>query len=163
VVRGLLRQEGQRLESRVLMTFAGWQRVLAAGFEQAHLAIIVAAYYESFVRLTRSIQQLDRELAARERKDARSARLRTIPKVGRVAALTFLAAVDRVERFPNSRKLVGYSGLAPAVRSSGGRTQYGPITRQGRAELRGVWVQIAHLVACDKGKATAPLRKWFSK
>jgi transposase len=124
---------------------------------------VLEAYYASFVALTRSIQALDKQLAGRERKDPRAARLRTIPKVGRIAALTFLAAVDDVHRFPNSRKLVGYSGLAPTVRSSGERTEYGRITRQGRAELRAVWVQIAHLVARDTSRATAPLRKWFSR
>jgi hypothetical protein len=44
---------------------------------------------------------------------------------------------------------VDYSGLAPTVGASGERTEYGAIIREGRAELRGVWVQIAHLVAID--------------
>lgn len=163
VVRGMLRQEGILLPARGLASFVGWKRLLAGGFERPHLALIVASYYESFVSLTRSIQQLDHELAECERKESRAARLQTMPKVGRIAALTFLAAVDDVKRFPSSRKLIGYSGLAPSVRSSGERTEYGSITRQGRSELRAVWVQIAHLVAADKGKATAPLRKWFSR
>lgn len=163
VVRGLLRQEGIRLESGVLMTFVGWRRLLSGEYALSHLKPVLAAYFESFQALTRSIQALDQQLAERERKDARTARLRTIPKVGRIAALTFLAAVDQIDRFPTSRKLVGYSGLAPTVRSSGERTHYGAISRQGRAELRGVWVQIAHLVAADTSKATAPLRKWFSR
>ena len=77
--------------------------------------------------------------------------------------MTFLAAVDDVHRFRSSRKLVGYSGLAPTVRSSGERTQYGSISREGRRELRAVWVQIAHLVAIDKTRATRPLRTWFNK
>jgi len=163
VVRGLLRQEGTRLDSHALMTFVGWRRRLAGEYALRHLKPVLAAYFESFQALTRSIQALDKQLAERERQDARVARLKTIPKVGRIAALTFLAAVDQVERFSTSRKLVGYSGLAPTVRSSGERTHYGAISRQGRAELRGVWVQIAHLVAADTSKATAPLRKWFSR
>jgi transposase len=163
VARGLLRQEGFRLKSGELMTFVGWQRVLAQEYTLSHLPPVLAAYVESFKVLTRSIQALEKQLAARERQDARAARLKTIPKVGRIAALTFLAAVDQVERFPTARKLVGYSGLAPTVRSSGERTQYGAISRQGRAELRGVWVQIAHLVARDTEKASAPLRKWYSR
>jgi len=163
VARGLLRQEGVRLKAGVLMTFVGWQRWWAQEYTLSHLKPVLAAYFESFKTLTRSLQALDRQLAQRERTDARAARLKTIPKVGRIAALTFLAAVDQVDRFPSSRKLVGYSGLAPTVRSSGERTQYGAISRQGRAELRGVWVQIAHLVARDTGRATAPLRKWYSR
>jgi transposase len=163
VVRGLLRQEGTRLESGALMTFVGWRRLLAGDYTLGHLKPVLAAYFESFQAVSHSIRALDKQLAALERQDARTARLKTIPKVGRIAALTFLAAVDQVERFSTSRKLVGYSGLAPTVRSSGERTHYGAISRQGRAELRGVWVQIAHLVATDTSKATAPLRKWFSR
>lgn len=163
VVRGLLRQEGLRLPSHALMSLVGWQRLLQQGFQQEHLAVIVAAYFETFQKLTQSIQTLERALAEREKQDARVARLQTMPKVGRIAALTLLAAVDDVNRFSSSRKLVGYSGLAPTVRSSGERTEYGAISREGRKELRVVWVQIAHLVAMDGGKETTPLRRWFRR
>jgi transposase len=163
VVRGMLRQEGIRLPARGLSTFAGWRRLLARGFEQAHLPMVVATYFDTFVSLTDSIRDLERELAEHERKDHRAARLQTMPRVGRIAALTFLAAVDDVHRFASSRKLVGYSGLAPTVRSSGERTEYGSISREGRRELRAVWVQIAHLVAVDTSQATRPLRTWFNK
>ena len=159
VVRGMLRQEGTRLPARALSSFVGWQRLLADGFEQEHLAIVVASYFPTFVSLT----DIERELAAYERQDSRVARLKTMPRVGRIAALTFLAAVDDVDRFSSSRKLVGYSGLAPTVRSSGERTEYGSISREGRRELRAVWVQIAHLVAIDTTRATRPLRTWFNK
>jgi transposase len=163
VVRGMLRQEGIRLPARALSSFVGWRRILANGFEQAHLPVVVAAYFDTFVSLTRSIREIEEQLAEREESDSRVAKLKTIPRVGRIASLTFLAAVDDVHRFPSSRKLVGYSGLAPMVRSSGERTQYGSISREGRGELRAIWVQIAHLVAIDKTRATRPLRTWFNK
>jgi len=163
VVRGMVRQEGTLLPVRALSTFIGWKQLMGNGFNPPHLATIVAAYFDTFVSLTRSIQQIDRDLAECERKDTRAARLQTMPKVGRIAALTFLAAVDNPKRFPSARKLVGYSGLAPTVRSSGERTEYGSITRAGRRELRGVWVQVAHLVAIDTSRATQPLRTWFNR
>jgi len=163
VVRGMLRQEGTQLARGVLSTFKGWKQLLERGFDHDHLGVIMATYYESFVALTRSIRSLDKELAAWEKADQRVARLETMPKVGRLAALTLVSAVDDVERFGSSRKLVGYSGLAPTVRQSGERTAYGPISRQGRRELRAVWVQVAHLVAIDQSKATAPLRSWFHR
>jgi transposase len=162
VVRGMLRQEGVRLPPRALSTAIGWQKVLDRGFEHDHLLHIVSAYYDSFLALTKSIRELDRQLAEQE-KDPRAKRLKTMPKVGRIASLTFLAAVDDVDRFPSSRKLVGYSGLAPTVRQSGERTQYGAISREGRRELRAVWVQIAHLVATDTKRASQPLRTWFNR
>lgn len=163
VVRGMLRQTGVRLPARELSTPAGWQRLFAAGFGHDYLLHIVSAYYDSFLALTKSIRELDQQLAQHEKNEPRARRLKTMPKVGRIASLTFLAAVDDVHRFPTSRKLVGYSGLAPTVRQSGERTEYGAISREGRRELRAVWVQIAHLVATDKKKTTQPLRTWFNR
>jgi len=164
VVRGILRQEGIHLASRQLMTFKGWRPLLDhEGYACEHIRPILAAYFPSFESLTRSIQAMDKELAGREATDARAARLQTMPKVGRIASLTFLAAVDDVSRFGSSRKLVSYSGLCPTVRSSGERTEYGSISRQGRAELRVVWVQIAHLVVRDRHRDSARLRAWYAK
>lgn len=163
VVRGMLRQTGVRLVARELSSQVGWQRLFHAGFEHDHLLHITAAYYDSFLALTKSIHQLDRQLAEREKAEPRATRLKTMPRVGRIAALTFLAAVDDVNRFPSSRKLIGYSGLAPTVRQSSERTKFGSISRQGRSELRTIWVQIAHLVARDRTKATLPLRNWFNR
>ena len=163
VVRGMLQQEGIRLPAKALSSFAGWRRLLARGYEQAHLPVVLVTFFDSFVSLTDSIRDLEKQLAESERKDERVARLKTMPKVGRIAALTFVAAVDDVHRFPSSRKLVGHSGLAPTVRSSGERTEYGPISREGRRELRAVWVQITRLVAIDTSRATQPLRTWFNR
>ena len=163
VVRGLLRQEGVRLQAGALKSKIGWQRLFHAGFTQDHLAHIVSAYFDTFCALKKSIAGIDEQLAERERDDPRAARLETMPRVGRIASLTFLAAVDDVHRFGSSRKVVSYSGLAPTVRQSSERTQYGAISRQGRRELRGVWVQIAHLVAIDRKKVSQPLRTWFQR
>lgn len=163
VVRGMLRQEGIQLPARYLTSFVGWQRLMGRKYAHEHIGVVLDAYYQSFVSLTRSIQALDRQLAKRERADKRAARLQTMPKVGRIASLTLLAAVDQVDRFGTSRKLVSYSGLCPTVRSSGERTEYGSISREGRSELRAVWVQIAHLVVRDTSRSTARLRRWYSK
>jgi transposase len=163
VVRGMLRQEGLRLPAGALSSFAGWERVFVNSFSCEHVMTVVRAYYQSFKALTQSIHELDRKLAERERKEPRAKRLQTMPRVGRIASLTFLAAVDDVHRFPSSRKLVGYSGLAPTVRQSSERTEYGSISREGRRELRAVWVQIAHLVAIDRHRDTQPLRSWFNR
>ena len=163
VVRGMLRQEGIRLSAGALSSLAGWERVFVNSFSCEHVMTVVRAYYQSFKALTQSVHVLERKLAERERTSPEAKRLQTMPRVGRIASLTFLAAVDDVNRFPSSRKLVGYSGLAPIVRQSSERTQYGPISREGRRELRAVWVQIAHLVAIDRHRETQPLRSWFNR
>lgn len=159
--RGALRQEGVKLEPRKLATQKGWKELLARKYKHAHLAPIVKAFFDSFMALTRTIQELNKELKAYADKDARVELLKTMPSVGPVAALTLVAAIDKVERFTSSRALVNYSGLAPSLRQSGERADYGPISRIGRTEIRGVWVQIAHLIAHSEKSAAKPLKRWF--
>jgi len=162
-VRGMLRQEGIKLPPGALNFKAGWKKLLERKFEQSHLSYVVLTGYQIFVTLTQQIRLLEEQLAKREESDPRVARLKTIPKVGRIASLTFLAAVDDVGRFSSARKLVSYAGLAPTVRASGERTEYGRITREGRSELRGVWLQIAQLVVNHKGRDSQPLRTWYNR
>ena len=163
MVRGMLRQEGTQLPAGALSSRAGWQRVFAKGFEHDHLLHIVASFHQVFLTMCKAVREMDVQLAEYERKLAAARRLQTMPRVGRIAALTCVAAVDNVRRFSSSRKLVSYSGLAPTVRQSGSRTTHGSITREGRRELRSVWVQIAHQVVRDKSPATQPLRTWYRR
>jgi transposase len=162
VVRGMLRQEGTRLKSRALATRIGWQRVMAQGFQHDHVMQITATYFDTFKALCSSIKEIDSQLHVQAKTHPGARRLQQMPKVGPIASLTFVAAVDDIQRFPSSRKLIGYTGLAPKVRQSSERTEYGEITREGRKELRAVWVQIAHLVARDRKRDTQPLRSWFN-
>jgi len=163
VVRGLLRQEGIRLQAGCLKSPVGWQRLMSRTLVGSHWEVVLEAYFQSFLHLTRAIRQLEKELAKAEKSDERARRLRTIPGVGWVSALTFLSAVDKIQRFPSSRKLVGYSGLAPTVRESSERTEYGPITREGRKEIRGTWVEAAHRVVTQRTTEAKPLQRWYWK
>jgi transposase len=86
-----------------------------------------------------------------------------MPGVGPVCAQTLVAAVDTIDRFATAKKLVAYAGLAPSVRASGERVQYGRITKQGRSEIRAVWVQAAHAALAVKGAAAAPLQRWWGR
>lgn len=163
VVRGMVKQEGVRLQSRELNTYKGWEELLRRKWRYKHVEVVIRSYRASYNQLTESIKEIDKALEDREKKDPRVEILKTIPMVGKTSSQTLLAAVDDVKRFSNSKKLVSYSGLAPSVRSSGDRTEYGAITREGRSEVRGVWCQIAHLIATSKKPETAPLREWFER
>jgi transposase len=66
-----------------------------------------------------------------------------LPGVGLIVAMTILAAIGDVTRFPTSKKLVGYSGLAASVHDSGQTHRTGHITKEGRKELRYVLVEAA--------------------
>src|SRR4051812_14446227 len=157
----MLRQDGILLPAGGLKTMKAWDGLFQRMYESKHLPIILNVYHSSFVELTCSIRGLDKELAVRAGADARVELLKTMPMVGVIAAMTLIAAIDEVNRFSSSRKLISYSGLAPTLRQSGERAQYGPISREGRSEIRAVWVQIAHLVARSTSGPARPLRCWF--
>src|SRR5512136_1225154 len=53
-----------------------------------------------------------------------------------LSKMTILAAIGDITRFPTSKKLVGYSGLAAGVHDSGQTHRTGHITEEGRKELR---------------------------
>jgi len=162
-VRGILRQAGLRLKARGLNSKKAWQELMTAKFKEAHIAVILRAYFPAFEALTQSVQELNKELKQKAENEPRVELLKTMPMVGLIGALTLIAAVDDEARFKSSRQLVSYSGLAPIVRQSGERATYGPISREGRRELRAIWVQIAHLVANDPSGPAKPLRDWFLK
>ena len=159
VIRGLVRQEPVTLKPRALNTRAGWAALRAAPLAATTRAI-VEQYHDLLTTRGGALKALDQELAAWAQRDARVERLMTIPGVGSVSAQTLVAAVDRIERFASSKKLVAYAGLAPTVRASGERVEHGPITKQGRAEIRAVWVQAAHSVLVARTPLARPLQRW---
>jgi transposase len=73
--------------------------------------------------------------------------LLTHPGVGALTALTAVLVLGPVARFPGSKHLVSYVGLAPAVSASADTCHLGQITKQGSALLRWVLGQAAPLAA----------------
>ncbi len=74
-----------------------------------------------------------------------------------------VAAVDEIGRFTRAKQLTAYCGIVPTVRASGEREQQGPITRQGRSEVRAVWVQAAHALVRSRQPTARPLQRWFAR
>ena len=97
----------------------------------------------------RQIDFLDTEVGLVEKAIAHDAlnwpdarRLMTVPGVNLIVAVTFLATVGDVHRFPDRRKLVGYLGLDPKVRQSGDApAAHGHISKQGSSQARHALVE----------------------
>lgn len=49
-----------------------------------------------------------------------------------------------ISRFPSARRLCSYAGLVPSIHSSGGKTRYGSITKQGSRWLRWILIELSH-------------------
>jgi transposase len=162
VVRSVLEQQQINLRAGALGSRKGWKALYELPLLPG-IRGIVGAYEATVTATTAAIGALETQLAVRAQADKRVARLQTIPGVGPVTAQTIVAAIDKVQRFPNARKLVGYAGLAPSVRSSGERVEYGRITKQGRSDVRGVLVQAAHALLAIKRNTAKPLQQWCER
>jgi transposase len=79
--------------------------------------------------------------------DERVPRLVQLPGIGMINALTILAAIGTIDRFPTSKKLVGYSGLGGRLHESGMTSRKGAITKAGRRDLRAALVEAAQTAA----------------
>lgn len=73
--------------------------------------------------------------------------LTQLPGVGVISALTILAAIGDISRFPDAKHLVGYAGLGSRIHDSGLTTRTGKITKAGRRELRTALVEAAQIAA----------------
>jgi transposase len=98
---------------------------------------------ELLAQLDGQIDQLEQRLAEVAQGDPEASCLMTHPGVGPLTALATLVTLGPVSRFPTSKHVVSYLGLAPAVASSAGKHHVGRITKQGNATLRYILGQAA--------------------
>jgi Transposase IS116/IS110/IS902 family/Transposase len=67
--------------------------------------------------LARPIARLEREIAALAKPDPRVQALMALPGVGKLTAMTLLAEIGDIGRFPTAPKLCAWAGLTPQVRN----------------------------------------------
>ena len=67
-----------------------------------------------------------------------------LPGIGLITAMTLLAALGDISRFPTAKKLVGYSGIGSRVHDSGQYRRTGRMTKAGRRDIRAAMIEAAH-------------------
>ena len=82
------------------------------------------------------IDPLNAQIAEAANADDQARRLMTHPGVGPLTALATVLVLGPVARFPTSKHVVSYIGLAPAVDASADKYRLGHVTKQGNAVLR---------------------------
>jgi len=112
---------------------------------------------ELLVWLTTRIDQLDELIATVAAANPCARLLLTHPGVGPLTALTTVLVLGPLPRFPDSKHVVSYIGLAPAINASADKHHLGKITKQGNALLRWVLGQAAPLAA----RADEDLRRHY--
>jgi transposase len=101
------------------------------------------------------------ECATAAKADPLCVRLMTIPAIGPLSALNFVAAIDDVSRFSNAHAVECYLGLTPGESSSGDKTRRTRITKAGCSRVRKCLTQAAWSVYRAKG--LTPHSAWMHR
>jgi transposase len=93
--------------------------------------------------LATPIGRLEREITTLANPDPRVQALMALPGVGKLTAMTLIAEIGDIARFPTARKLCAWAGLTPQVGNSDRNLRHGHITNQDSPWVRGILQQAA--------------------
>jgi transposase len=93
--------------------------------------------------LHEQIAQADEELEQLAAEDPVCRRLMSVPGIGPVTSMRFVAAIDEVSRFASAHAVQSFLGLTPGEHSSSTRQQRLGITKAGPAPVRRALTQAA--------------------
>lgn len=106
--------------------------------------LLVHSDLETLEFARKQVEQVEECLRQESAEDERIPLLVQLPGVALVTAITILAAIGDITRFPTAKKLVGYAGLGTRVHDSGMTHSSGRITKSGRKDLRRAMVNAAN-------------------
>lgn len=157
IIKAAVRREGLRLVSGEAQHTARKvaELPLAPGVVQE-----VTPLLELFAPLNAAIAAADARLVALARQQRAVMRLATMPTIGPITALAFVAALDQVERFASAKQVRAYLGLVPSEYSSADRRIRGRITKRGDVRTRWLLVEAGWRVLRASQPELASLKAW---
>ncbi|MEM6547863.1 MAG: IS110 family transposase [Pseudomonadota bacterium] len=123
------------------------------------LATIIDHVLPSHEALCVAAAALEDEIMAVAKRHDLSRRLMTIPGVGPVVALSFLALIETTDRFPNTANVGAFLGLTPRRYQSGEVDYSGRISKRGDATMRRLLYEAASTLI-SRVKRYSPLKSW---
>lgn len=156
LIKAAVRREGLRLTGtveRIIEKLHCTPLPAHVGRELAPLVALCPA-------LNAEIAAADHRLEAMAKGSAVVRRLATVPGIGFITALAFVAALDDVTRFPSAHQVEAYLGLVPSEYSSGDRRQRGRITKRGDVRTRWLLVEAGWRILRSTDPEVAALKAW---
>lgn len=111
--------------------------------------------------ISEQVKEADAQLAQIANETPVCRRLMTVPGVGQVTAVRYLAALDDMTRFSSAHGVQSYLGLTPGENSSSERKHNTGITKAGPSELRRTLVQAAW--SAFRRCPNEPMVKWATQ
>lgn len=109
----------------------------------SHFTFNLERYLSLHDALTNLIAEADIKIKETVTDHPQALLLTSIPGISYISALTIMAEIGTIDRFPSAKKLMGYAGLVPSTYASGGITRHGRITKTGSRWLRWTMIEIA--------------------
>ena len=157
-IRGLLRPFGITVKARMgAKRFDEAARACCAHDDLLYAC--VSALLEALGAIESQIAALDRKVREIVRTSKPCWHLMSVPGVGPVTALSFMATIEDPHRFARSRDVGAYLGLTPRRYQSGERDISGGISRQGDAMTRHYLYEAANCLLTTV-RASSPLKSW---
>lgn len=157
LIKSAVRREGLRLPSgESEQTIVKLAALPLPSHVHESLAPLVAVW----TPLQTEIAAADARLTVLARQHPVVVRLCTMPSIGPVTAIAFVAALDDVARFQSAHQVQAYLGLVPSEYSSGDRRARGRITKRGDARMRWLLVETAWRILRSPNAQLAGLKAW---
>jgi transposase len=160
IIKAFVRREGLRLRSGEPQHTAAKLAELAL---PALLVQEIAPLVSLLGPLNEQIDAANARLTALARTDPIVPRLRTVPGIGPVTAVAFVAALDEITRFESAHQVQAYLGLVPSEYSSGERQLRGRITKRGNTRARSLLVEAGWRILRSADSDAIPLRTWAER
>jgi transposase len=135
------------------------ERVLGLLERLPALRLPIQQLLEARHALLEAVANLNVEVRRLAEADARCRLLQTMPGVGPLTALAFVAALDGPARFAKSSSVGAYLGLTPRGYQSGAVAWRGRISKHGDELARGLLYEAANSLLV-RVKCTAPKSTW---
>lgn len=128
------------------------------------LARIILPLLEAWRDIRKRAADLGRQLLVAARESQATRLLMTIPGVGAVTAVSYVAAIEDQENFRTSRSVGAWLGLTTRRYQSGETDYDGHISRRGDSQLRGLLYEAATVIlARTNTRNENSLKSWGLK
>ena len=158
--------------TQLISSIRGWMRTVGLRVRASRSKLVATLRLEhdatlpSYVKrqmevieeLDAQIHKADEELKGVAKADETCRRLMTVPGIGPVTAVQYVATLDTVTRFEGAHRVQSYLGLTPGERSSSDRQQRTGITKAGNPAMRRLLVQAAW--AARRSRRAGRLLQW---
>jgi error-prone DNA polymerase len=128
------------------------------------LAQIILPLLEAWRDIRKRAADLSHKLVAAARESQETKLLMTIPGIGAVTAVSYVAAIEDPENFKTSRSVGAWLGLTTRRYQSGEVDYDGHISRRGDNHLRGLLYEAATVILTrTSARDESSLRSWGLK